>query len=38
MGQSHFYWQAGDWVAWLAIAEDKSERGLSEALAALDQR
>lgn len=38
MDQSHFYWQAGDQVAWLAIAADKSEQGLREALVALDQR
>jgi hypothetical protein len=35
MGQSHFYWQVGDKVTWLAISPDLAEQGLRELILAL---
>ena len=35
MGQSHFYWQKGDKVTWLAISPALAEQGLRELSLAL---
>lgn len=35
MGQSHFYWQVGDKVTWLAISPALAEQGLRELMLAL---
>jgi hypothetical protein len=35
MGQSHFYWQMGDKVTWLAISPALAEQGLRELMLAL---
>ncbi len=37
MGQSHFYWQSGNQVIWLAIPPDQADLGLRELVSALNQ-